>query len=89
MLNFIILLENRYNFVYVKMRNIIERVFGVFKLRFRCIDFSGGIFFYILIKVCRIVVVVVVLYNLCVDNNVLLLDEYDLIDYGYIRGIYY
>lgn len=65
--------EEVYNEVYIRMRNIIERSFGVLKMCFCCIDYFGGIFFFYLLRVCWIIIVCVVLYNMCIDNYVLVL----------------
>lgn len=81
--------ENRYNSVHVNTRNTIERAIGVFKSRFRCIDFSGGTLIYTPKKACRIAVAVAVLHSLCVDNNVPLPDRNDPVDHGLIRGTHY
>jgi hypothetical protein len=34
--------QNRYNRSHIKSRNVIERAFGVLKMRFRCLDRSAG-----------------------------------------------
>lgn len=82
-LNLIIRLEERYNVFYIRIRNIVECSFGVLKLRFRCFDISGGFFFYLFMKVCRVMVVVVVLYNMCINNGVfILVDCVDVCDRG-------
>lgn len=48
----------------------IERAFGVLKMRFRCIDRSGGTLLFRPEKACEIVTACVVLHNICLKNNV-------------------
>ena len=66
--------ESRYNAAHKGARNVIERLFGVLKSRFRCLlrhrthhykpDVAGNIFY-----------AVSILHNICIENNVQLDDE--------------
>ncbi|XP_062587653.1 putative nuclease HARBI1 [Saccostrea cucullata] len=62
--------ELAYNDAHAKTRNPIERSFGVLKMRFRCIDHSGGTLLFHPARACKIVTACVVLHNLCTDHNV-------------------
>ena len=48
--------EERYNRAHIKTRNTVERRFGVFKSRFRCLDTREGTFFYSSLKAYTITV---------------------------------
>ncbi|KAK1171354.1 putative nuclease HARBI1, partial [Acipenser oxyrinchus oxyrinchus] len=54
----------RYNHAHVATRCVIERTFGILKCRFRCLDHSGGALKYAPEKVCKIIVLCSMLYNL-------------------------
>lgn len=62
--------EEAYKDAHAKTRAPIERAFGVLKMRFRCIDRSGGTLLFRPERACRIVTACVVLHNICINNNV-------------------
>lgn len=62
--------EEAYNDAHAKTRAPIERAFGVLKMRFRCIDRSGGTLLFRPERACGIVTACVVLHNICIKNNV-------------------
>ncbi|XP_062581489.1 putative nuclease HARBI1 [Saccostrea cucullata] len=62
--------ENAYNTAHIKTRNVIERCFGVWKMRFRCMDTSGGTLQFSPKRTCNIIVATAVLHNICVENRV-------------------
>ena len=59
-----------YNEAHAKTRAPVERAFGVLKMRFRCIDHSGGTLLFRPERACQIVTACVVLHNICTKNNV-------------------
>lgn len=75
--------EANYNRAHARTRNAIERLFGVLKSRFRCLDKSGGTLLYTAKKVCKIVVACAVLHNISrlrgipVDDNLVRDDDSD------------
>lgn len=62
--------ENSYNMAHAKTRCVIERCFGVWKMRFRCVDTSGGALQFSPERACNIIVATAVLHNICIDNKV-------------------
>ena len=62
--------EERYNSAHTRTRNVIERCFGVWKMRFRCIDHSGGTLLYCPARACKIIIATAVLHNMCIINNI-------------------
>ncbi|XP_062620963.1 putative nuclease HARBI1 [Saccostrea cucullata] len=62
--------ENAYNTAHMRTRNVIERCFGVWKMRFRCVDTSGGTLQFSPKRTCNIIVATAVLHNICIDNRV-------------------
>ena len=69
--------ERAYNASHTTTRSVIERAFGVCKLRFRCLHGTGGVLTYNPGKCCRIVLACMILHNICVSNNVPLDDDDD------------
>ncbi|XP_029435736.1 putative nuclease HARBI1 [Rhinatrema bivittatum] len=57
--------EKRYNEAHASTRNVIERTFGVLKMRFRCLDRSGGALQYSAEKVVSIIIACCMLHNIC------------------------
>ena len=53
----------------VKTRGVIERTFGLLKMRFCCLDRSGGELLYSPTKVCKIIVVRWILYNIAIRSG--------------------
>ncbi|XP_061190020.1 putative nuclease HARBI1 [Saccostrea echinata] len=62
--------ENAYNNAHMKTRNVIERCFGVWKMRFRFVDTSGGALQFSPKRTCNNIVPTAVLHNICIDNKV-------------------
>ncbi|CAN8032596.1 unnamed protein product, partial [Ixodes persulcatus] len=60
--------EEEYNEALTKTRQVIERMFGLLKSRFRCLDKSGGVLQYKPQICCRITVACVVLHNYCMRH---------------------
>uniref|UniRef100_A0A803JJL4 Putative nuclease HARBI1 n=1 Tax=Xenopus tropicalis TaxID=8364 RepID=A0A803JJL4_XENTR len=61
--------QRRYNRAHRKTRNVIERLFGVLKSRFRCLSVTGGALLYSPIKVSEIIVVCAMLHNVAMDHG--------------------
>lgn len=62
--------EENYNKAHKKTRQIIERAFGLMKMRFRCMDKTGGALQYSPKKVIDIVTASVVVHNFAIRHNV-------------------
>ncbi|KAJ8356453.1 hypothetical protein SKAU_G00192470 [Synaphobranchus kaupii] len=62
--------EAAYNRAHIWTRGIIERIFGILKSRFRCLDRSGGALLYSPCKVCKVVVVCCILHNIAIRAGV-------------------
>ncbi|CAC5362442.1 HARBI1 [Mytilus coruscus] len=62
--------KHRYNSSNMRTRCDVERSFGSFKSRFRCIDTTTGTLLYSPVRSCDIAIAVVVLYNICIDNRI-------------------
>ncbi|XP_064414852.1 putative nuclease HARBI1 [Latimeria chalumnae] len=56
--------QQRYNRVHTRARNAIERCFGVLKMRFRCLDHTGGSVPMTPGRVCKLRVVCCMLHNI-------------------------
>lgn len=63
-------IEQKYNSLHSRTRNVVERCFGLMKSRFRCLDRSGGTLLYSPEKTCKIVAAVSVLHNICIDRGI-------------------
>ena len=61
--------EEMYNQAHKRTRQVIERAFGVAKLRFRCIHKSAGELMYDPLKCCQMIVVCFILHNICTEHN--------------------
>ncbi|KAK3748964.1 hypothetical protein QZH41_006850 [Actinostola sp. cb2023] len=61
--------EKRYQSSHTKTRNTIERCFGLWKQRFRCVDVSGGAMQFEPSRCCRIILAIAVLHNMCLKDN--------------------
>ena len=55
--------QRRYQRAHVKTRNTIERAFGLWKARFRCLDASGGALQFKPSRCCTIITATAVLHN--------------------------
>ena len=62
--------ETAYNAAHSKTRAVIERCFGLWKSRFRCLDKSGGTLLYSAEKTCQLVTATAVLHNYCISRNI-------------------
>ena len=62
--------EEAYNRRHTTTRYVVERAFGVLKMRFWCVDRSAGYLAYAPTKCCSIITAVMVLHNICVRGNV-------------------
>ena len=67
--------ERAYNTSHKRTRCVIERTFGIWKSRFRCLDKSGGALCYAPKKCVKIIVATGVLHNVCVINRLPLPDD--------------
>ena len=67
--------EENYNTAHARARNAIEKCFGVWRMRFRCIDHSGGNLLYYPPRACKIIIATAVLHNICIVNNLPLPNE--------------
>jgi len=61
--------QRRYQKAHTKTRNTIERAFGLWKARFRCLDVSGGAMQFEPSCCCTIITATAVLHNMCVFDN--------------------
>ncbi|KAK6474628.1 putative nuclease HARBI1 isoform X1 [Huso huso] len=64
--------ENAYNEAHRRTRSAIESTFGMLKMRFRCLDRSGGALQYSVKKVAEIFVACCVLHNIATTRGCLL-----------------
>lgn len=80
--------ESRYNKWFCTTRSIIERCNGVLKMRFRCL-LKHRVLHYSPEKAASIINACVILHNICIQNNLPLLntDERDDIDLGIINNL--
>ncbi|XP_052818064.1 putative nuclease HARBI1 [Mya arenaria] len=69
--------ERRYNVAHKHTRCLIERTFGIWKMRFRCLHKSGGYMTYTPVKCAKIITAVAVLHNICVSRNLPFIDDND------------
>ena len=67
--------QYRYNRAHSRARCVVERVFGVWKQRFRCLDHSGGVLQCTPARCCQIIVATAVLHNMCAAGDPQLLGE--------------
>ena len=56
--------HNRYNIAHTKTRNVIERAFGVLKMRFRCLDTTAGKLMFSPERSCKIILACFILHNM-------------------------
>ncbi|KAJ1107347.1 hypothetical protein NDU88_004738 [Pleurodeles waltl] len=66
--------EQADNDAHKRTRSIVKRIFGILKLRFRCLDITGGSLLYSPEMVCRIILTCAILHNICVKRNIPLLE---------------
>ncbi|XP_069068438.1 putative nuclease HARBI1 [Pleurodeles waltl] len=67
--------KNLYNEAHGRTRRVTERMIGLLKAKFRCLQISGGSLLYSPKKVCQIVVACCMLHNLSLRRHVPLLEE--------------
>ncbi|XP_053560764.1 putative nuclease HARBI1 [Bombina bombina] len=65
----------RFNEAHRSTRGIIERTFGILKMRFRCLDRSGGAMQYAPEKVAKSILVCCILHNIAIKRGCPLEDE--------------
>jgi hypothetical protein len=61
--------QMRYNDSHIKTRNVIERAFGVLKMRFRCLDQTAGKLMFSPERACNIIVSCFILHNISRKHN--------------------
>lgn len=61
--------QRRYQKAHTKTRNTVERAFGLWKARFRCLDVSGGTLQFNPDRCCTIITATAVLHNMCIFDN--------------------
>lgn len=61
--------QRKYQKAHTKTRNTIERAFGLWKARFRCLDISGGALQFEPSRCCTIITATAVLHNMCILDN--------------------
>jgi len=61
--------QRRYQKAHTKTRNTIERAFGLWKSRFRCLDVSGGALKFNPNRCCTIIAATGVLHNMCIYDK--------------------
>ncbi|KAJ1198079.1 hypothetical protein NDU88_001923 [Pleurodeles waltl] len=66
--------ERAYNDAHRRTRSIVERIFGILKSRFRCLDITGGSLLYSPEMVCKIILTCAILHNICIRRNIPLLE---------------
>ena len=49
---------------HIKTRNVVERTYGVLKMRFRCLDTTAGKLMFTPKRVCRVVLACAILHNI-------------------------
>lgn len=69
--------EERYNASHKQTRQVIERCFGLAKLRFRCMHKTSGQMMFTPEKCCKVVVACFILHNKCIQNHLPLNDNCD------------
>ena len=74
--------EQNYNRAHKKTRAVVERAFGLWKSRFRCLHKSGGHLMYTPDKCSRIITATAVLHNICIARNVPYPEEELVVDYA-------
>ncbi|XP_056379214.1 putative nuclease HARBI1 [Hyla sarda] len=62
--------QRRYNVAHRRTRSQIERVFGLLKSRFRCLDVTGWAMLYNPVLVCKIILACCVLHNIATANAI-------------------
>ena len=62
--------QRRYNKAHKKTRCVIERTFGVWKSRFRCLDKSGGNMMFSPERCCRDIIATAILHNICITRRI-------------------
>ncbi|RXM29197.1 putative nuclease HARBI1 [Acipenser ruthenus] len=61
--------QRKYNKIHCSTRSTIERAFGILKVRFRCLDLTGGTLQYSPQGVCRLIVLCCMLHNTAIARS--------------------
>ena len=61
--------QERYNISHMKTRNVIERTFGVLKMRFRCLHSTGGKLRISPKRACYVIIACCILHNIARKHN--------------------
>lgn len=69
--------ERRYNTAHKRTRSVIERTYGIWKMRFRCLHKSGGYLTLLPGRCVRVIMATAILHNICTRNHVPLPDNVD------------
>jgi len=69
--------QRKYQKAHTKTRNMIERAFGLWKTRFRCLDSSDGPLQFTPSHCCTIITATAVLHNMCIFDKTPLPDNAD------------
>lgn len=67
--------ERRYNSAHKRTRCVIERTYGLWKMRFRCLHKSGGYLMYSPPKSINIICATAILHNICMRKRLPLPDD--------------
>lgn len=71
--------EARYNIAHKKARNVIERTYGVLKMRLRCLSGDRALH-YKPKKAVKIVYSCIILHNICIARNVPLFEDIEAVE---------
>jgi hypothetical protein len=61
--------QTKYNKSHIKTRNVVERAFGILKMRFRCLDRSAGQLMLCPERCCLVIISCFVLHNISKNYN--------------------
>ena len=67
--------EEAYNRAHRTTRSVVERGFGRWKLRFRCLHKSGGCFMFASERSLKVIAATAILHNICIERNTPLGDD--------------
>lgn len=67
--------EIRYNAAHVRTRGTVERAFGLMKMRFRCMDGSGGVILSQPDQACEIIMAIACLHNIAERRNIPIIND--------------
>ncbi|XP_060556908.1 putative nuclease HARBI1 [Ruditapes philippinarum] len=69
--------ERRYNFAHKRTRCTVERTFGIWKMRFRCLHKSGGYLSFSPARCVNVIMATGILHNICTRKHIPLPDDTD------------